>query len=45
MTNFFVGNNIVGNFHPQEKITKEIENYKVDKIDGSLRLQSDKTCK
>ena len=42
MTNFFVGNNIVGNFHPQEKITKEIENYKVDKIDGSLRLQSDK---
>lgn len=39
MTDLFVGNNIVGNFNPQEQISGDIASYRVDKIDGKLHLQ------
>lgn len=41
MTDLFVGNNIVGNFYPQEKLSGNIESYRIDKIDGRLHLQKD----
>ena len=41
MTDLFVGNNIVGNFNPQEKLSGNIESYRIDKIDGRLHLQKD----
>lgn len=36
--NLFVGNNVTGNFKPQSKITKDIHDYSIEKLDGVLHL-------
>lgn len=38
MSDVFVGNNIVGNFKPEEKIIGNIQEYTLDKYDGYLHL-------
>lgn len=38
MSDVYVGNNIVGNFSPEEKINGNIEEYILDKYDGCLHL-------
>lgn len=39
---FFIGNNVTGNFRPKRELTKDIHEYSVEKIDGSLRLVNGK---
>ena len=40
--NLFIGNNVTGNFRPQSELKKDIHEYSVEKIDGSLRLVNGK---
>ena len=40
--NLFIGNNVTGNFRPQGELTKDIHEYSVEKIDGTLRLVNGK---
>ena len=36
--NLFVGNNVTGNFKPQSELKKDIHDYTIEKMDGSLNL-------
>jgi len=42
MSDVYVGNNIVGNFKPDENIVGEIQEYSLDKYDGCLHLSKGK---
>jgi len=40
--NLFVGNSVTGNFKPQDDLTKEIHEYTIEKMDGTLHLVNGK---